>query len=158
MQGCRTIQARSPKAAAFAPFPMRDPLATPKISSSYNGSKVDFFDATSIASGCYLETTYRAIGPAITCTIRYTGVKAESDEEVVFDIRFDAKGTGPYGSARQAKEVENRSFEGMLVGLKSLEPSILNSSLPGSGASVDNVNVRIMFDDFQYVAHVQFED
>jgi hypothetical protein len=149
--GTLTIQAASKPNAVFAPYLLTDPLATPEISSVYDGSKVASFDAKSIASGCYAATQNGALAPAISCTIRYTGTKAATGKEVTHDQVFEVKPLDLLGIALAAEKVPKTSFPKNFDGLSSLKPEILTAALP----AVDGVTAQMAFDDFVYTANVK---
>lgn len=146
-----TIQAASKPNAVFAPYLLTDPLATPEISSVYDGSKVASFDMKSIASGCYAATQNGVLAPAISCTIRYTGVKAASGKEVIHDQVFEVKSVNLLGIALAAEKVQKTTFPRDFDGLSSLKPNILTAALP----AVDGVTAQMAFDDVVYTANVK---
>jgi len=147
-----TIQPSSGKNAVFAPALLTDPLARPEISSVYDGSKVAYFDVKSIAGGCYAATQNGAITPAVSCTIRYTGIKAGSnDEEVTHDQVFKVKNVNLQGISLAAEKVQHTTFPHNFNGLSSLKPSILTAATP----PVNNLLAHMTFDDFVYTANVK---
>lgn len=135
----------------FAPALVTGPLATAEISSVYDGSKVASFDAKSIAAGCYAATQNGVITPAVDCTIRYTGIKAASGEEVTHDQVFKAKSANALGIALAAEKVQKTTFPPNFVGLSSLKPNILTAATP----PVNNRAAHMSFDDFVYTANVK---
>ena len=135
----------------FAPYLLVDTLAQPKISSVYDGSKVDSFAVKSIAGGCYASTQSGAALPAISCTIRYTGIKAATGAEVLHDQVFEIKSVNALGLALAAEKVQKTTFPGTFNGLSSLKPRVLTAALPNTR----DVNVHMAFDDFVYTANVR---
>ena len=146
-----TIQASSGRNAVFAPALVTVPLAVPEISSEYDGSKVASFDVKSIAAGCYVATQNGAITPAVSCTIRYAGIKAASGEEVTHDQVFKVKNANALGVALAAEKVQKTTFPATFKGLSSLKPTILTAVTP----PVNNLAAHMAFDDFVYTANVK---
>jgi hypothetical protein len=146
-----TIQASSKPNAVFAPYLLTDPLATPEISSVYDGSKVASFDMKSIAAGCYAATQNGALAPAISCTIRYTGTKAATGKKVTYDQVFQVKSVNLLGIALAAENVQKTIFPKDFNGLSSLKPTILTAALP----AVNGVTAQMAFDDVVYTANVK---
>lgn len=149
--GTLTIQASSKPNAVFAPYLLTDPLATPEISSVYEGSKVASLDLKSIASGCYAATQNGALAPAIGCTIRYTGTKAATGKQVIHDQVFEVKSVNLLGIALAAEKVQKTTFPSNFNGLSSVKPNILTAALP----AVDGVTAQMAFDDVVYTANVR---
>lgn len=146
-----TIQPSSGRNAVFGPALLTDPLAQPEISSVYDGSKVVSFDLKSVAGGCYAATQNGAITPAISCTIRYTGIKAASGEEVFHDQVFKVKSVDALGIALAAEKVQKTTFPSNFNGLSSLKPNILTAALP----PVNNLAAHMTLDDLVYTANVK---
>ncbi|PIA91806.1 hypothetical protein CB0940_09198 [Cercospora beticola] len=149
--GAITIQASSKPNAIFAPYLLTDPLAKPEISSSYSGSQVVSFDMKSVASGCYAATQNGALAPAISCTIRYTGTKATTGEEVTFDAIFLVKKLNAAGVSLGPEPVQTQVFPARFSGLKSLKPRILTAALPAVGG----LTAQMALDDITYTANVR---
>jgi len=144
------IQPSSKTNLALAPYLLNDPLATPKISASYSGSKVTSFDAESIVSGCYAAAQNGILAPAISCTIRYTGTKAVTGEEVIFDAAFEVTTLNLLGIAIGPQTVQKKSFPKQFRGITSLKPRVLTAALP-AGA----LTAQMAFDDFVYTAYTR---
>jgi hypothetical protein len=128
-----------------------DPLATPEISASYPNSKVASFDAESIASGCYAATENGVLAPAISCTIRYTGTKAGTGEQVTFDAVFEVSTPlNVAGIAIGPQKLQKKVFPSQFRGITSLKPRVLTAALPAGG-----VTAQMAFDDFVYTVYVR---
>jgi hypothetical protein len=127
-----------------------DPLATPEISTSYPNSKVASFDAESIASGCYTATEQGLLAPAISCTIRYTGTKAVTGEQVTFDAVFEVTALNVAGVAIGSQKLQKKAFPKQFRDITSLKPRVLTAALPAGGATA-----QMAFDDFVYTAYIK---
>jgi hypothetical protein len=144
---------------AFAPYTSNGTLSTPstpKISISYDESNVTSFDPTLLYAGCYLSTQDGVVGPAFQCTIRFTGIKAGSEEEVVLDVPLAF--TNKPRCALFRESVQRVDFFESFRGLRSLEPAVLTPTLPlecGGNRIFRGATVRMGFDEFRYTAHVK---
>ena len=103
------------------------------------------------AAGCFAATQNGVIAPAISCTIRYTGIKAASGEEIFHDQVFKVKNVNVLGIALAAEKVQKTTFPHTFAGLSSLKPSILTAALP----KVNNLVAYMAFDDLVYTANVK---
>lgn len=117
----------------------------------YDGSKVASFDMQSAAAGCYVATQNGVLAPAISCTIRYTGIKAASGEEVFYDQAFKVKSVNALGIALAPEKVQKTTFPHNFNGLSSLKPTIFTAAVP----TVNNLVAYMAFDDLVYTANVK---
>ena len=144
------IQPFSSPNFAVSPALGVDPLATPEISSSYPDSRVTSFDAESISSGCYAATEQGLLAPAISCTIRYTGTKAVTGEQVTFDAVFEVTTLNLAGIAVSPQVLQRKAFPRQFRDITSLKPRVLTAALP-AGA----LTAQMAFDDFVYTVYIK---
>jgi hypothetical protein len=150
------IQPSSKPNFFVAPYVVTGGLGTPEITTTYPGSNVVSFDAESIASGCYVATNNGAAAPAIACTIRFTGRKAVTDEEVIFDKAFTVGPQNVIGISLPPVPVQKVVFPATFKGLKSLKPKVIVPALPVlTGLDGPLKTIQMAFDDFTYTAYVK---
>ena len=131
-------------------------LAVPEITTTYAGSNIVSFDAKSIAAGCYVGTNNGAAAPAMGCTIRFTGVKAVTGPDVIFDFAFIVGPQNLIGISLPPVQVQKVVFPPTFKGLKSLKPKVIDPALPvitGMDRSIKTVQMGL--DDFTYTAYVK---
>lgn len=121
------------------------------ISSEYPNNKVTSFDVDSIAAGCFAAAKEGLLAPAISCKMRFTGVKAKSgSDDVVHYAEFEIGKVNLLGFSLIKEKLQNVVFPSDFTGLKSLK-----SEMVDSGLSIFKDVDGMAFDDFVHTVHIK---
>ena len=142
------IKPSSGTALAIATYLLKNPGGQAEITIQYTNSEVTPFDMKSISHGCSLSSNNGLVVPAKKCTIRYTGIKANSDPQVTHQVVFKPDGFVDIGDILVGSvDLQETMFPSNFDGLKSLKIDLLEPT-PAT-------LYQMGFDDAKYTAWVR---